>query len=176
MQAFHSKAYLLSAYFGNAMLTVGGSIPYSALYGWVPIILPSIDHITTPGEDGNPNRDTLAHTHRLREVSVQAMVEGSARARLGRALNTRTTMPAQKLNLQVGEEVDFNRSLGQKDTPGWSGPAEVVDASRATRGVVTLRWQNRTIEAQIPNVRRHSTYSQQSREACGRASGWLWSH
>ncbi len=35
-------------------------------------------------------------------VSVQAMVEGSARARLGRALNTRTTLSAQKLNLQVG--------------------------------------------------------------------------
>ena len=50
---------------------------------------------------------TIAHAHRLREVSVQAMIEGSARARLGRAMNTRTTMAGQKLNLQVGEEVDF---------------------------------------------------------------------
>ena len=64
-------------------------------------------------------------------------------------------MPAQKLNLQMGEEVDFYRTPGPKDTPGWSGPAEVIDVSRATRGVVTLRWQNRTIEAQLSNVRRH---------------------
>ena len=64
-------------------------------------------------------------------------------------------MPAQRLNLQVGEEVDFYRAPGQKNTPGWSGPAKVVDVSRVTRGVVTLRWHNRVIEAQIPNARRH---------------------
>ena len=98
---------------------------------------------------------TLAHTHRLREVSVQAMVEGSARARLGRALNTRTTMPAQKLNLGVGEEVDFYRAQTSKDASGWFGPAEVIDVSRATRGVITVRWQSRTMDIQLPNVRRH---------------------
>ena len=55
----------------------------------------------------------------------------------------------------MGEKVDFYRTPGQKDSLGWSDPAEVVDVSRATRGVVTLRWQNRTIEAQLSNVRRH---------------------
>ena len=98
---------------------------------------------------------TLAHTHRLRDISIQAMVEGSARARLGRAMNTHATMPAQKLNLKVGEEVDFYRSQTSKDASGWFGPAEVTDISRATRGVITVRWQSRTMDIQLPNVRRH---------------------
>jgi hypothetical protein len=52
---------------------------------------------------------------------VQAIVEGSARARLGRADNTRTTASAETLNLQVGEEIDFFRQPGSKDTSGWYG-------------------------------------------------------
>ena len=63
---------------GNAMLTVGGSTPYNALYGRVPNILPGIEQIEPPGEIGGSNQATLAHTHRLQEVSIEAMVEGSA--------------------------------------------------------------------------------------------------
>ena len=69
---------------GNAMLTVGGSTPYNALYGRVPSILPSINQIEQGGKQTNLSPATFAHANRLREVSVQAMVEGSARARLGR--------------------------------------------------------------------------------------------
>ena len=35
---------------GNAMLTVGGSTPYNALYGRAPAILPSIDQVRPPGD------------------------------------------------------------------------------------------------------------------------------
>ena len=91
---------------------------------------------------------TLAHTHRLREVAIQAMIEGSARARLGRATNTRTTMAGQKLNLQVGEEVDFYREPSTKDAAGWSGPAQVIDITKVTRGIVTVRWQTKVMEIQ----------------------------
>ena len=155
---------------GNALLNVGGSTPYNALYGRVPHILPSIDQVVAPG-DARQGQDTLAHTHRLREISVQAMIEGSARARLGRALNTRTTMPAQKLNLSVGEEVDFYRSPTSKDASGWYGPAEVIDVSRATRGITSVKWQNRTLEIQLPNIRRHLHFlclltSQDDAESC----------
>ena len=64
-------------------------------------------------------------------------------------------MPAQKLNLQIGEEVDFYRAPGQKDTPGWSGPAEVIDVSKANRGVIVIKWQSRPLDVQLPNMRRH---------------------
>lgn len=100
------------------MLTVGGSTPYNALYGRVPNILPSISQVDYPIGAGQPE-STYVHTNRLREVSVQAMVEGSARARLGRALNTRITMAGQVLNHKVGEDVDFYKSTTRKDTPGW---------------------------------------------------------
>ena len=136
------------------MLTVGGSTPYNALYGRVPRILPSIDQIDS-GDAERQNQKTLAHTHRLREVSIQAMIEGSARARLGRAVNTRTTMAGQQLNLQVGEEVDFYRAPSAKDSPGWSGPAEVIDVSRVSRGIVSVKWQSKIMEVQLPHIRRH---------------------
>ena len=67
-------------------------------------------------------------------------------------------MPAQRLDLKVGEEVDFYRKPGSKDTPGWFGPAEVADTSRAVRGVITVRYQNRPMEVQLSNIRRHMSF------------------
>eukprot|EP00974_Lingulodinium_polyedra_P085571 8287448-Lingulodinium_polyedra.AAC.1 len=68
-------------------------------------MLPSIEQVDYPGRPFGRARASLrTHAHRLREISLQAMVEGSARARLGRTLNARATMAVQQLNLQVGEE------------------------------------------------------------------------
>ena len=142
-----------SVFSGNALLSINGSSPYNAVYGRVPQILPGIDQVRPPGDDREPA--TFRHAQRLREVSVQAIVEGSARARLGRTTNTRTTASSSTLNLQVGEEIDFIRQPGTKDTSGWYGPATVVDISKAARGVITLRFQNQVTEAMVQNVRRH---------------------
>ena len=60
---------------GNALLTVGGSTPYNALYGRVPHILPGINQIAPPGETKWSNQ-TFKDAHRLREIAVQAMIEG----------------------------------------------------------------------------------------------------
>ena len=139
---------------GNALLSFNGTTPYNAVYGRVPNILPGMNEIRPPG-DSSKDDPKLRHTSRLREVSVQAILDASARARLGRALNTRSTMPAQRLNLQVGEEVDFYRDQANKDTPGWFGPATVADVSRATRGVVTVRWRTQPLEVQLSDIRRH---------------------
>ena len=118
-------------------------------------MLPSIDQLESPGEASKLNPGLISHTHRWREISIQAMVEGSARARLGRALNTRSTLSAQKLNLQVGDEVDVYRAPTNKDTSGWEGPAEVIDTSRASRGVVSVRHNSRVKEVQLSHLRRH---------------------
>ena len=144
-----------SVFAGNALLTVNGSTPYNAVYGRVPRILPGIDQVDNPNSATEPAPGLVRHTHRLREVAVQAMIEGSARARLGRSTNTRTTMAAQQLDLKVGEEVDFYRTPNSKDASGWYGPAEVVDVSRTIRGIVSLKWQSRIMEVQLQNVRRH---------------------
>ena len=113
---------------GNALLSIRGSTPYNAVYGRVPHILPGIDQIAEPNSSQEPMPGLIRDTNRLREVSVQAIVEGSASARLGRAMNTRTTMAAQHLNLGVGDEVDFYQDQTNKDTSGWFGPAIVADA------------------------------------------------
>ena len=97
------------------MLTVGGSTPYKALYGRAPRILLGIEQFDGMGETERLN-PSLRHANRLREISAQSMIEGSARARLGRAVNTRTTMAAQMLQLQLGDEVDFFRGPLNKDT------------------------------------------------------------
>lgn len=97
----------------------------------------------------------IRHIHRLREVSVQAMIEGSASARLGRTINTRTTLPAQRLTLQVGESVDIVRKPNTKDVSGWVGPAEVLEVSRARRGINTVRHLPRQIEVRVQDIRRH---------------------
>ena len=144
------ECILVEAVFcGNAMITVVGSTPYNALYGRVPRMLPSIDQIDSPGDVARQNPGLIAHTHRLREISVQAIVEGSARARLGRAINTRTTLSAQRLNLQVGEEVDIFRAPNNKDASSWEVPAEVIDVSRATRGVISVKHNSHVKEAQL---------------------------
>ena len=110
MASLPFKSILAEAVFcGNALLTVNGSSPYNAVYGRVPHILPSIDQVDRPLAGDVAEAPLLRHTHRLREINVQAMIEGSARARLGRALNTRTTMSAQALALHIGDEVGFFR-------------------------------------------------------------------
>ena len=111
-----------------------------------------------PEENEPQGANTFAHVSRLREVSVQAMIEGSARARLGRAMNTRTTISAQTLNLKIGEEDDFYREQHQKDTPGWFGPATVIDVSHAARGTYSVRWGNRILEVRLQDIRRHLYY------------------
>jgi hypothetical protein len=83
------------------------------------------------------------------------MFEGSARARLGRAMNTRSTPSSEHLNLSVGEEVDFFRAPSTKDISGWFGPAEVIDVSRAGRGIISVKHQSRIMEVQTQNIRRH---------------------
>ena len=138
---------------GNALLAINGYSPYSAVYGRVPDILPSIEQVAPPDAERDP--PLVRHSHRLREIAVQSIVEGSARARLGRALNARTTMSAENMNLRVGEEIDFFRPQGTKDASGWFGPAVVIDISKATRGVITLRFQGQVTEAMVQNVRRH---------------------
>ena len=141
---------------GNALLTVNGSTPYNAVYGRVPHVLPSADQLDYP--EGATRIPDLLSTHRLRELAVQAVVEGSAQARISRALNTRTTMAGEQLNLQLGDEVDFFREPSTKDVSGWYGPATVVDLTNLSRGMITLRWLRGLYEVAIRHVRRHLSY------------------
>ena len=138
------QSILVEATFcGNALLTVNTSTPYNAVYGRVPHILPSVDQLVHRGEGNLPAPGLIRHTQRLREIAVQAMVEGTARERLLRSENTRTTAPAKALDLSPGDEVDFFREPTTKDTSGWLGPAIVDDVTRKERGAISVRYLNR---------------------------------
>eukprot|EP00969_Alexandrium_andersonii_P352148 15437035-Alexandrium_andersonii.AAC.1 len=69
------------------------------------------------------------------------MVEGTAQARIKRAMRTKTQVPGQAHDYKLGELVDFYRAGGSKDTSGWKGPAKIIDASNISRGSVTIRFQ-----------------------------------
>ena len=65
----------------NALSTVNGCAPYTAVLGRVPAILPHEDTIVS---DGLPD-SCSSHTHRLREIAVQAIEEGTAKERMKNA-------------------------------------------------------------------------------------------
>ncbi len=54
----------------------------------------------------------------------------------------------------MGEEVDFFRQQTKKDVSACSGPAVVVDVRKASRGVITVRYQNQVTEAMVRRVGR----------------------
>ena len=82
------------------------------------------------------------------------MIQGSAAARLGRALSTRSTQAAPTYELRVGSEVDFYREPSAKDASGWAGPAEVVDLSQQDRGIVTIKWHGKQMQVMLSRIRR----------------------
>eukprot|EP00969_Alexandrium_andersonii_P014654 639946-Alexandrium_andersonii.AAC.1 len=57
--------------------------------------------INTAIDDAAPG--TGRHVMRLREVSVQQMVEGTAQARIKRAMHTKTQVPGQAHDYKIGE-------------------------------------------------------------------------
>ncbi len=136
---------------GNAMLIVNGNTPYSAMFGRVPSLLPSISQVASTDETTQSSHGLVCHAHRLCETSIQAMVEGSIRARLGHAMNARTPFAAHCINRRWAKRLTYFGPPSSKDTSGWPGPAEVVDVSRTIRGIASIRH----MEVQIPKSRRH---------------------
>ena len=130
----------------NALISVNGSTPYNAVYGRVPHMLPDLSCYPDVENDGS-NRDeqgglpgTVRHSHRLREIAIQQMVAGTAAQRIGRVLNTRTLVPVQHMNYKVGDQVEYYKDKDRpKDTPGWHGPATIVDTTQSTRGSLGIR-------------------------------------
>ena len=75
----------------------------------------------------------------MREISVQAMLEGTAKNRIERAMNTKTLIAGEAHDYKIGELVDFFRTQSTKDVSGWKGPAKIIDNTNISRGTVTVR-------------------------------------
>ena len=137
---------------GNAMLSVNDATPYNAVYGRAPALLPSLEFINQEGELASPN---LTHINRARQIAVTAIVEGSARNRVLRALSTKTLPAGETQNLQVDDEVEFYRPPSTKDVSGWQGPARVTDTSTISRGTIKIKFQGAEMVCRCGDIRRH---------------------
>jgi len=140
---------------GNALLSINNTTPYNGLYGRVPNVLPDLNSATPEEFGGMPG--TVRHTSRLREIAVAQIIEGSARARIERALHT-PTIPAAQQTYNSGDDVDFYRPPANKDLPGWSGPANITDMSEVTRGIIKVKHNGRELICSPKDLRPHLAY------------------
>ena len=121
-------ALLAEAIFaGNALVHVGGSTPYQAVYGRQPAMLPPLEIPDMPerenvGEIGDRQRSYV------REAALQAMIQATSLARINRAAHTRTS-PDSTREFKEGDLVDVFRKPPSKDASGWSGPYRVTKSS-----------------------------------------------
>jgi len=125
----------------NALTTVGGHTPYRALYGRDPMLTAEFEPTSETQLDdmssGVPGHSR--HHLRLREIATQSMLQASAKMRLERALNSKTRIASEQLDLQKGDLVDWYRPPGTKDESGWRGPAKVIDAET---NPISIKWQS----------------------------------
>ena len=144
---------------GNILLSINNGTPYQALYGRVPNVLPDVDLAAAAAQDHDPSLPMVARcAHRLRELNVQAIVEGTAKARLDRAMSTKTKPAGEEFEYQVGDQVEFYTPPESKDQTGWRGPATIHDLSGLQRGTIGLKWQSFSITRKIADIRRALTY------------------
>ena len=134
----------------NALLTIGRETPYRAVMGRDHIILQDFEPISETQLDdmsaGIPG--TSRHHMRVRDISVQSIVQQTAIQRLERALNSKARLPIEQLDLQPGDLVDFWRKPATKDESGWRGPAKVAEAGTP----LTVKWQNRHLNVAVKDV------------------------
>ncbi len=109
---------------GNALLSINGCTPYNAVYGRTPPLLPGLEVLN---DDGVITPLTDRQVGRVREISVQSIVEGTAHNKLLRAINCRTQPAGETYDDKVGEEIEFFRDKGTKDVSGWIGPATITN-------------------------------------------------
>ena len=140
---------------GNALISVNDTTPYNALYGRVPNLLPDIN--MAPVDHSGTQPGTIRHSHRLREIALTRFIEGTAKARIQRALNTRT-LPAAQQTFHEGDAVDFFRPPTNKDLPGWSGPARITDMSAVNRGTLKIVYKDRELVCSPKDLRPHLAY------------------
>ena len=144
-----------ATYAGNALTSFKGVSPYTAVLGRVPPLLPDAIAIT----DDTDASVVAQHSHRLREIAIQAIVEASAQDRLKRASHTITKPAGEEFELKLGEEVEYYRPPLSRDASGWRGPAVICDLTRLEHGRVGIRTRSdHVLTCRLQDIRRCLTY------------------
>ena len=78
-----------------------------------------------------------------------------------RALNSRTRLAVEQLELEPGDLVDFWRKPATKDESGWRGPARVVEPGyrgSEDSSATIVQWQGRTLQVRTQDLRKALVY------------------
>ena len=140
---------------GNALTSINNCTPYNAVYGRSPALLPALEVINEEGEI-SPITDRMVN--RVREIAIQAMIEGTAHRRLLQALNTRTLPPGEAQELKPGDSVEYYRPTGNKDVSGWKGDAEVQSIGFIKDGIIKIKHGRNIMSCRAGDVRRSLDY------------------
>ena len=140
----------------NALVSIGGASPYQAVYGRQPNLLLPFEPASASqfNEADGILPGASRHVNRLRHAAVSSIVNKTAVDKLSRALDSNTRSAAERLELSLGDQVDFHRPTDNRDESGWRGPATVNDLTSITDGSVGIKWHNRSMTARIQDIRR----------------------
>ena len=108
---------------------MAGQTPYRALYGRDPPGLAEFEPTSeTQLDDSSGGVSGFSrYNHRVRETAIASMVQETAQQRIERALESKTRVAGEQLELEQGDLVDFWRKPATKDESGWRAPARVID-------------------------------------------------
>ena len=150
-----SRVVAEATYAGNALTSFKGVSPFTAVLGRVPPLLPDAIAIT----DDTDASAVAQHSHRLREIAIQCIIEASAQDRLKRASHTITKPAGEEFELKLGEEVEYYRPPLSRDASGWRGPAVICDLTRLEHGRVGIRTRSdHVLTCRLQDIRRCLTY------------------
>ena len=136
----------------NALISHGGATPYNARLGTQPAMLPGL-HV--PADD--PAKGAGRCLQRIREISLQKIIEATALDRMHRADRSKTLPAGEGLDYQPGEDAEFYNPPASKDVSGWHGPAPVIE-NLPDRGQVKLRWKGQELLRKYADVRRFMAF------------------
>ena len=106
-----------SVFAGNALITVGDSTPYQAVFGRQPGMLPALEMPDYPeGESADGRKEA-----RVREISIGNFAQATALQKVVRASQSKSSASGQGL-YAPGDLIDYFRPTKSKDSSGWRGP------------------------------------------------------
>ena len=122
-----------------------------------------------PDINALPTTNTGARDlQRIREITLQRIIEATAISRIGRAMITFTTPIGEAIDYKPGDLVDFHRPPATKDESGWKGPATVIENLPGS-GQVKIRYKKGDILVKYPQARRFMDFT-------GLVFGVLWAN
>ena len=140
------------------MLQIHGKSPYEAVIGRTPKIMQEFEDQGISAIEDSKGGSLSRHAVRLRELAMQAMVEGTAQDRIRRAAQTSTRVSGQLKDIKVGDTVDIYRTPAAKDAVGWRGPATVIGTANLDDGYFDVKWGGRAMSVRVADARRSLVY------------------